>query len=155
MYWQTHVNHKPYKLTTVTSVCISSIISGQFTKLYHHFPQHLFIDFELNFRAGTKVCWQSLCLLKDVKFLACYFMKPLYCFYLMVYYDSLWCRHIWFIDTIDTQTKGFFLNKPQMVTELLMFCRTKGFDIVSASEMNCNRTVSTQQPAYLIWTGYT
>jgi len=55
MYRQIHVNHKPYKHTTVTSVCISSIISGQFTKLYHHFPQHLFIDFELNFRAGTKV----------------------------------------------------------------------------------------------------
>jgi len=32
-----------------------------------------------------------------------------------------------------------------------MLCKRKGFDIVSASEMNCNRKVSMQQPANLTW----
>jgi hypothetical protein len=54
-YRQIHVNDTPYKPTTLTSVYISGIISGQFRKLYHHFPQYLFLDFVLNFRAGTKV----------------------------------------------------------------------------------------------------
>jgi len=33
--------------------------------------------------------------------------------------------------------------------------KREGFDIVSASEMNCNGRVSMQQPAYLTRTNYT
>ena len=37
-----------------------------------------------------------------------------------------------------------------MVTEIQMLHKRKDLDIVSASEMNCNRTVSMQQAASLI-----
>jgi len=36
-----------------------------------------------------------------------------------------------------------------------MLYKRKGFEIVSASEMNCNKTVSIQQSAYLTSASYT
>jgi hypothetical protein len=42
-----------------------------------------------------------------------------------------------------------------MVTEHQMLSKRKGFNIVSTSEMNYNRRVSMQQPAYLAWDNYT
>jgi len=55
MYWSINVNYKALKHITLSSVCISGTISGQFRKVYPPFPQYLFIDFILNFRAGTKI----------------------------------------------------------------------------------------------------
>jgi hypothetical protein len=43
-------------------------------------------------------------------FLACYFLKQLFCFHIMPYYGSLSRSHIWIIDKLDTQRNGFFMN---------------------------------------------
>jgi hypothetical protein len=99
--------------------------------------------------------YHCLCLLKDVRFRNMYFLETALWFHTLPYNQNLYYSNIWHIDKWDTLCNGFFLNIFWILTELQMWCKRKGFDIVSASGMNCNRRVSMQQPAYLTSTSYT
>jgi len=93
MYKQIHVNLKSFKPINLTSDYVSGITTAYFrNKLYiiHNFC----LAIVYNFKAGMKLSYYSLCLLKDVRFLSMLFLTPLFCVHIMPYYKSLSCSHI-------------------------------------------------------------
>jgi len=147
MFKQKQVIHKPFKLITVTSTCISGFIQDnleKFTSITQNFCLFILsfiIEYEWKFDIRICVYWR----ISD--FVAWYFLKIMFGFHIIPY--SLSHSNIWFIVKRGTQRKGFFLNVFWIVADPKVLCNRTGFDNVSVPEMTCNRTVRTWQPGYV------